>query len=302
MKDSNALTSKLNVNDSWLGMGLAETSTCNNYKNSINLEKNIRYAINKGLKIFDVAPNYHEGRAEIALGKELSSLKNSKEITIFTKVGQLTQSEITKNRHWCFSPEFVNSSIKRSISRLGNMEPDCVFLHNPEDDLSDSCDFLEKFSSTIDILEHLSKSNTIKGWGISSWSGFFHNKRPPKLVLTNILEFLKSSYVKHHLLAIQFPLGQWNLKTFLNSKLKETNYFEGHTFMKNALSNNLKVVINSPFYGGEKIPIKEKRDGLSTAQQELLAIKNIFPDSIRLIGMNRKSTIDEAAELQQIED
>jgi predicted oxidoreductase len=298
MKDANILTLKLDANDSWLGMGLAEISTYSNYKNNINLEKNIRYAINKGLKIFDVAPNYHEGRAEIALGKELSSLKNSKEITVFTKVGQLAQSEITNNKHWCFSPEFVDSSIERSISRLGDMDLDCVFLHNPEDNLSDSCDFLEKFSSTIDTLERLSESNAIKGWGISSWSGFFLNKKPPKLELTKILDFLKSSYVKHHLLAIQFPLGKWNLKPFLDSKLEDKNHFEGHTFMKTALSNNLKVVINSPFYGGEKIPIKEKRDGLSTAQQELLSIKNIFPDTIRLIGMNRKSTIDEAAELQ----
>ena len=68
--------------------------------------------------------------------------------------------------------------------------------------------------------------------------------------------------------------------------------------MKTALRNNLKVVINSPFYGGEKIPIKEKKDGLSAAQQELLDIKNVFPNTIRIIGMNRKTTIDEAAELQ----
>ena len=279
-------------------MGLAETNTYNNFKNNINLKRNIRYAINKGLKIFDVAPNYHEGRAEIALGKELSSLTDGEEITVFTKVGQLAQSEITNNKHWCFSPEFVDFSIKRSISRLGDMEPDCVFLHNPEDSLSDTCNFLEKFSSTIDTLERLSESNVIKGWGISSWSGFFLNNKPPKLVLTKILDFLKSSYLKHHLLAIQFPLGKWNLKPFLNSKLEEKNYFEGNTFMKTALRNNLKVVINSPFYGGEKIPIKEKRDGLSAAQQELLDIKNVFPNTIRIIGMNRKTTIDEAAELQ----
>lgn len=297
MKDSNNYSSLLDRNIPWLGMGIAETNSNKNLNNSFSLEESIRYAIKRGLKVFDVAPNYHEGRAESSLGKELSSLQNNKEIIIFTKVGQLTQTEITDKNHWCFLPEYIDFSVKRSISRLGNLTPDCVFLHNPEDGLSNSYNFLENFSSAIDSLEKLSELNFIKGWGISSWSGFFFNNKPPKLILTEILDYMKSNYPRHHLSAIQFPLGKWNLQSFLKNHSDKKIHFDGKSFVETALSNKLSVVFNSPFYGGDKVPTKEKENGLSAAQQELLLLSKFFPQTIRIVGMGNKNTINEAAEL-----
>jgi len=269
VKDSNNYSSLLDRNIPWLGLVLAETNFIKKLNNSFSLEESIRCAIERGLKVFDVAPNYHKGREESSLGKELSSLQNNKKIIIFTKVGQLTQTEITDKKHWRFLPEYIDFSVKIPISRLGNITPDCVFLHDPEDGLSNSYNFLENFSPAIDSLEKLSELNFIKRWGISYWSGSFFNNKSPKLFLAEILDYLKSNYPRHHLSAIQFPLGKWNLQSFLKTNSNNKVHFDGKRFVETSLSDKLSVVFNSPFMVVRKFVLKKKKSVFSCPTRTL---------------------------------
>lgn len=105
------------------------------------VEKVIQKAVDNGLCEFDVAPNYGNGFAEMALGQVLGDEKNVK---IYTKFGN--QPFEGKD----FSNTALQRSLEQSLVRLRRDSVQGVFLHNPRKEFTDYKNIPKLFSKLKD--------------------------------------------------------------------------------------------------------------------------------------------------------
>ena len=138
----------LNINVPWIALGTAEIETGRHYTEKKLIEV-IYTSLEGGIRVVDTASNYSSGKAEECIGRVIRSLNinlRNNDILVFTKAGQLTNEEMqeltscakgAESKHWCFEPDYLEMSIKRSRDRLGLNQLDCVFIHNPEDVLGE---------------------------------------------------------------------------------------------------------------------------------------------------------------------
>ncbi|HET9956437.1 MAG TPA: aldo/keto reductase [Polyangiaceae bacterium] len=85
----------------------------------------IERALSMGIRLFDTADTYAEGKMEERLGRRLP---NDRSCVVVTKVG--TRRDTTPSQK-NFTPEFLERSIEASAARLGDGVVRCVLLHNP---------------------------------------------------------------------------------------------------------------------------------------------------------------------------
>ena len=180
----------LNITVPWIALGTAEIGTGRHYTEKELMEV-IYTSLERGIRVVDTASNYYSGKAEECIGRVISSLNvnlRNNGIFVFTKAGQLTNEEMQEltscakgeeSKHWCFEPDYLEMSIKRSRDRLGLNQLDCVFIHNPEDVLSEAKTVSDVLYNAIPVLEKLCFEGVIKFWGIASWSGFFRTYGNP---------------------------------------------------------------------------------------------------------------------------
>jgi aryl-alcohol dehydrogenase-like predicted oxidoreductase len=88
----------------------------------------IHRAYELGIRLFDTAPSYGAGEAEIRLGEALKRLPRF-ECIISTKVGVSSSGLMNRTRD--FSPDGVRRSIDASLKRLEINRLDWLFLHGP---------------------------------------------------------------------------------------------------------------------------------------------------------------------------
>jgi D-threo-aldose 1-dehydrogenase len=106
-------------------------------------EEALQLAYGRGVRLFDTAPLYGLGLAEIRLGRALGSWDRSA-VTVSTKVGRVVDAEGPiadgafvdlghPNRYrWDFSRDGVLRSIEDSCTRLGVDRLDVVHVHDPD--------------------------------------------------------------------------------------------------------------------------------------------------------------------------
>jgi D-threo-aldose 1-dehydrogenase len=109
----------------------------------------IERAWDKGIRLFDTAPLYGHGLAEVRLGKVLRQ-KPRDEFTLATKVGRLLRSDVPPepgqswrgtppvNPKFDFSYDGVMRSFEESLERLGLDRVDIVHIHDPDDHYEDA--------------------------------------------------------------------------------------------------------------------------------------------------------------------
>ncbi len=91
-----------------------------------------------GLRWFDAAPMYGDGRGEVLLGRFLAD-KPRDSYVLSSKVGRLLRPEAARaaglSQAWVydFSADGVRRSLDESLARLGTDRLDAVFVHDPED-------------------------------------------------------------------------------------------------------------------------------------------------------------------------
>ena len=303
------LLKSLNMNVPWIALGTAEVESerpCSEEE----LMEVIYTSFEQGIRVVDTASNYYAGKAEECIGSVISSLKGrrrSQEIVVFTKAGQLTNSEMqerdlygkgVESQHWCFEPDYLEMSIKRSQKRLGLKQLDCVFLHNPEDGQSDEkTKVKDVLFDTIPVFERLCSEGVLKCWGIASWSGFYRKYGDPKSIqLVEICQYLDREYKKHHFAAIQCPFGMWNHEEFYRNSQFGIAGSSRNVSVKEATEVlGLDLLINSPFCGGVHLPTSSTTNStISAAQHELTEIHSLLPQTIRVIGMRSSQSLMEA--------
>ena len=113
----------------------------------------IDFALNSGIRYFDTAPIYGEGKSERYLGKQVSSLRN--EVFLSSKVG-LRQ----EGRHFFHdgSETGIRNALFASLERLNTDYLDLLSLHWPDQDIA--------ISDSISSLQRLKNDGYIRQWGI----------------------------------------------------------------------------------------------------------------------------------------
>ena len=302
----------LNMNVPWIALGTAEVESerpCSEEE----LMEVIYTSFERGIRVVDTASNYYSGKAEECIGRVISSLNRrarSQEIIVFTKAGQLTNDEMQErdscgkgieSQYWCFEPDYLEMSIKRSQERLGLKQLDCVFLHNPEDGQSDEkTKVTDVLLDAIPVFEKLCSEGVLKCWGIASWSGFYRKYGDPKSIqLMEICQYLEREYKGHHFAAIQCPFGMWNREEFNKNSQFGIAGSSGNVSVKKAAEVlGLDLLINSPFCGGVHLPTSSNGNStISAAQHELTEIHSLLPQTIRVIGMRSSRSLMEAVRL-----
>lgn len=151
----------------------------------------VKLGLQYGIKKFDTAHNYRQGRSEILLGKILSKVQQTVEVT--SKVGfvdlppeehnmasfvdrycsvKINDSDLVLGCH-CIHPDFVRYSVEESIKRL-NRPIHRMYIHNPETQLI-HCSMRElekKLCHVMEILEEKCSTSELKGYGVATWNAF----------------------------------------------------------------------------------------------------------------------------------
>lgn len=124
-------------------------------KSLCDIEQIISKSIDNGLRSFDVAPNYGNGFAEMALGMVASN----EDIDIYTKCGN--HPFVGKN----FSKSAILSSVECSLKRLKVDKVKGLFLHNPRNEVLD-------YDELFNFLDDLKKQGVVELTGISGAKGY----------------------------------------------------------------------------------------------------------------------------------
>ena len=301
----------LNINVPWIALGTAEIETGRHYTEKELMEV-IYTSLERGIRVVDTASNYYSGKAEECIGKVISGMNlnlRNNGIVVFTKAGQLTNEEMqeltscakgAESKHWCFEPDYLEMSIRRSLDRLELNKLDCVFIHNPEDVLGEAKIVSDVLYNAIPVFEKLCSEGVIKFWGIASWSGFFRSFGNPGCIqLMEICEYLEREYKQHHFAAIQCPFGMWNTTMFNENAQSVIGGSSEYVSVKEAAEIlGLDLIINSPFCGGAHLPSNSSpKAKISTAQLELMELHSILPQSIQIVGMRSSRSLQEAVSL-----
>jgi aryl-alcohol dehydrogenase-like predicted oxidoreductase len=114
----------------------------------------IARAVDIGFTLFETADSYGAGKMETLLTKALAAHPGA---TIVTKSGTDRTTDPARKR---FDAEYVKSSVKRSLKRLGRERIDLYLLHNP------SVDAIAVGDAT-DAVKELVKEGLVRHWGVS---------------------------------------------------------------------------------------------------------------------------------------
>ncbi|KAJ5776356.1 uncharacterized protein N7511_001367 [Penicillium nucicola] len=164
---------------------------------SIPVSKIIRRAFDAGMRAIDTSP-YYEPSEEL-LGSALASVDvtskySRSDYILMTKVGRVSAEEFN------YSPEWIRTSVSRSLDRLGTSYLDVVFCHDVE--------FVspEEAIEAVGALFELSDRGIIKHVGISGYS------------IDRLIHVAKAVLEKY-----QRPLDivqNWSQLNLLNSRLE----------------------------------------------------------------------------------
>lgn len=147
-------TKRLNMNLSEIGfggwqLGNKENWTDMSFSDGVAL---VKEAYERGINIFDTAPNYAEGMSEEILGEALKDVRER--VFINTKFGHSKEG-------MDFSEEAIEKSIKSSMERLKTKYLDSVILHNPPKEI------LMGKTNHESVFKSLKAQGMIKHWGVS---------------------------------------------------------------------------------------------------------------------------------------
>ena len=252
----------------------------------------MRLAYDLGVRSFDTAHSYANGQSERCLGRVFGLLDPGVEAPkVQTKIGfpdidlgADAEAADTLLRHrypevvgslnpllarggHCLDPEFLNVAVQESIYRLAPLKPSRVLIHNPETQLlgDNRAQVLQLLRSAFELLEGLTQSRSIGGYGIATWQGLcVPRNHPSHLSLSELCELAQSANG-----------GQSGFKTVmlpLNTKMKAgadlpTQLVNGRHLpaIVAAYELGLEVQLSSPLSQGELSTSGDVQSSLSFA-------------------------------------
>lgn len=114
-------------------------------------------ALERGLRAFDTANMYGNGKSERIVGQALANVSDAR---IATKIGLFP----TKQGPEGLAPERVVAAVDASLERLGRKSLELVYLHAP--------DRLTPLNETLGAVHDLMRAGKIEHFGISNFSAW----------------------------------------------------------------------------------------------------------------------------------
>lgn len=111
-------------------------------------------ALDMGFTLFDTADAYGSGLMEIALGR---ALHKRDDVVVVTK-GGTDRTTMPPRKH--FEPEYLRSSVERSLRRLGRDQIEVYLLHNPSEGVITAGEAAGELNALV-------KAGKIGRWGVS---------------------------------------------------------------------------------------------------------------------------------------
>jgi len=269
-----------------------------------------------GLNVIDTAPNYRNGRSEEAIGAALREVcakgVSRKAIFVSTKVGILPDTighypKETICGQFCFSPEYILSSVEASRNRLGVDTLDCLYLHNfDEAQVSLSGEHREDvIDAMMQVIKTLLEKNWIRTVGLATWSGLrVEVDHPAYIDLLGWEKRFRMHGLDKYFGMIQLPLGVWAPEALLATVQKSPLTGQPMTPLRVANELGLTVIANSCLLQGEILSIKPPdfsgNSELNTAQQFIQWTRSQPDVAITLVGMKNKNSVKDGKQIMAL--
>lgn len=128
----------------------------------------IRHAVDRGILLFDTAPNYGHGRSERILGQALGN-RDGVSVASKMKVDGL-------------SPEEIKAGIERSLVSLNREAIDLMQIHWPADDP-------EQTSMALDVFAELKREGKIREIGVCNFGKYDLEENSQTEIVSNQLPY-----------------------------------------------------------------------------------------------------------------
>jgi aryl-alcohol dehydrogenase-like predicted oxidoreductase len=184
----------------------------------------VKQSVLSGVNVIDTAINYRAQKAERSVGKAISELVETENVSrdqIFVsskngyvtndadiqedfmeyvrrelgKPGIVKEGDITSGYH-CMTPPYLSDQLDRSLKNLDLECIDLMYLHNSiEGQIKDVSkeQFLENLKSVFELYEQKRDEGKIKFYGMATWECFrVMSDNPQHLLLEDIVEMAKN--------------------------------------------------------------------------------------------------------------
>ncbi|RKR02411.1 D-threo-aldose 1-dehydrogenase [Kushneria sinocarnis] len=164
-----------------IGFGTAPLGNMNRAVPEEQAQATLQATWDNGIRMFDTAPHYGTGLAEIRLGDFLSQQPRD-EYFLCTKVGRLITDERIEldpgdqfgngralKKYFDYSADGTLRSIEQSLERLKTDQLDVVWIHDVSEDMHGPAweeRFDEAMNGAAQALTRLREEGVIRGWGL----------------------------------------------------------------------------------------------------------------------------------------
>ena len=272
-----------------------------------------------GCNVFDSAPNYRNGRAELCVGQALAALLHQgvgrDQLFVSTKVGIVPESLLEAlsagallprgqiemlPTGQCFSPAYIRWQVEQSRHRLGLQTIDCVYLHNIEEA---RCVRPVAFPSllirALEALEELVARGDVRSYGLATWHGLrVAHDDPRALSLGEVV--LSASTVAggcHGLRYLQLPVGLWAPEAIAN-QIQPGKNGGSETPLMAAAHLGLTVMGSAPLLqgalAGADLSFLSGLPRLSAAQRLVQFSRSVPGVATVLVGLKQRRHVAEA--------
>jgi aryl-alcohol dehydrogenase-like predicted oxidoreductase len=252
--------------------------------------------IRSGIRVLDTAPNYRGGQAfdhirdgvncavnagaidtpqDVLICSKSGFMRNQHEVDNLVRQGRLRAEECI-HRH-AISPMLLAHHIHCANSTIGR-PLDFLFLHNPEVQATrvGTDGMYPLLAKAFETLESACESGAIRGYGVSSWSGFADGIHSGIFSIRDLWRIARDvGGDSHRFRAVQFPISLIRIEPIAGLLQR------GQGPLQEAGELGLCVFASSPLHGGrlprllEQAFVNSIAPGLTPAQACLLLIKSI---------------------------
>lgn len=227
-------------------------------------EAALREYLERGGNLIDTSANYGDGHAEILVGQVLRDFPRDRVIVV-TKGGYIQGQNLTLARGRNFPevvhygdgiwhsihPEFLETQVEMSLSRMQLESADVYLLHNPEYFLEDQAhhksvgdaehqEFYGRVQEAFRFLEGKVADGRIRWYGISSNNFPAPVAAQTRTSVERCWEAAESVSPNHHFRVVQLPLNLYES----GGALERNN--GGKTVLEFAKEKGLGVLLNRP--------------------------------------------------------
>lgn len=272
-----------------------------------------------GCNVFDSAPNYRNGRAELCVGEALAAMLHQgvdrDQLFVSTKVGIVPESLLAAlsdgtllprgqiemlSTGQCFSPAYIRWQVEQSRHRLGLQTIDCVYLHNIEEARCVRPDaFPPLLIRAFEALEELVARGDVRSYGLATWHGLrVAHDDPRALSLGEVVSSASTVAGGYHgLRYLQIPIGLWAPEVITNQNQPGENG-GSQTPLVAAAHLGLTVIGSAPLLQGELAGADLSFLGglprLSAAQRLVQFSRSVPGVATVLVGLKQRQHVAEA--------